>query len=800
MNESRLRSRLFPSALLIALGVFAAQQAEYRVKPVLPPPLKRPAAKAVRENLPKGAMGILPTFDGEQFHINLPGGEPRMSEALARQVITQISKAVGWNRSPEELRVIGRELPRPPAAKAVDQQVRQAIEQTNKQVSGRLGRLDKATQKSIEQRANEAKGMMMRAQEVIAFDQRFQGARIELARVQAIYQQGRGLVAVTGRLFADVRPSNRASLNEAQGVEAARAYVSRYTKLAGEQPGGAELVILPYGDAMKFAWRVDVAAEEGTYRLWLDAESSGVLQLEPLFSSVSASGLVFNPNPPTTEVRSFEVNPASGGNYSLAMTSLLTEHNSGADGTTGDLTLAAGTSTSADFNVAPINGTVVERTNQTNYNSRFQEVNAYAWIYKNLKDVQSWGGRTFPSAMTVRVNHNDPCSFGINNSCANWGSNTLEFGIGQATVSTSTSTNDVFNSALDATVLAHEFGHLVNHRQMSPNSPTRALDEGLADFWAATINNTDTFGAWWAHNSSTPVQTGWVPRQAESQDVFPEHRAGGNAESHADGQMINWALWSTRTGLNNQTVLGTLLINMNLLKALTTAGGIANGNTDQTVHDSYLNLLQHLMLQFTGSNANKLLAGFARAGLCLSERDAIIDIDDDYLARSSTTGPTFTVFGGRDYQFNASQAAVSGNFFNTRFRVEVANDAAFTTNHLTSAWLTTIAVVGGVPLATWTLPAADWNTVKPGTALYYRVTTTDASGENSRVSTSPGNGAFTVPPPSATINESGQCEQPQCQQRQCSVAGPAGSFPWILLLPLLAAYLWRRHIKAKATA
>jgi hypothetical protein len=795
MRESMLRVPLFPAALLIACGIFGAQQAEYRVKPVLPPPLKRPAVKALRENLPKGATGILPTFDGEQFHINLPGGQPRMSEEAARQMIGEISKAVGWERNPEELRLISREPSRVPEAKAVDQQARQAIEETKKQVSGRLGPLDETTQKSIEQRSNEAKAEMMRAQEVVSYDQRFQGTRIELARIQAIYQQGRGLVAVTGRLFSDVRPSNRSALTEAQGIAAARAYVSRYTKLAAAQAGGSELVILPYGDTMKFAWRVDVAAEEGPYRLWLDAESRTVLQLEPLFSAVAASGLIFNRNPPTTEVRSFEVNPASGGNYTLTMTNLIALHNSGADGTGGDLTLAAPAgSTSAHFNVAPINGTVVERTNQTNYNGRFQEVSAYAWIYGDLKNIEGWGGRTFPSTITVRVNHNNPCGFGINNSCANWGSNTLVFGIGQATISTSTSTNDLFSGALDATVLAHELGHLVNHRQMSPNSPSWTLDEGLADFWAATITNTDIFGGWWAHNSSTPVQTGFVPRQAESQDVFPEHRGGGNAESHADGQIINWALWSTRTGLNSQTSLGSLLINMNLLKALTTAGGVSNSGTDQAVHDSFLNLLQQMMLQFTGSNANKLLAGFARAGICLSERDAVIDIDDDYLARSSTTGPTFTVFGGRDYQFNASQGAVSGNFFNTRFQVEVANDANFASNCVLGPWMTTIAAVGGVPRATWTLPAGDWNTVKAGAELFYRVTTSNAKGGDSRVSTSPGNGAFTVPAPAATINESGQCEQPQC-----SVASASGSVPWILLVPLLVAYLWRRHIADKAT-
>jgi hypothetical protein len=47
----------------------------------------------------------------------------------------------------------------------------------------------------------------------------------------------------------------------------------------------AEPVLLPYGPAFKFAWRVEVPAQEGDYRLWIDAETGRVLQLEPLFST-----------------------------------------------------------------------------------------------------------------------------------------------------------------------------------------------------------------------------------------------------------------------------------------------------------------------------------------------------------------------------------------------------------------------------------------------------------------------------------------------------------------------------------
>jgi Zn-dependent metalloprotease len=775
-------------------------EAQYKVKPVEPPPLVRPPVEAARESLPRGSGGELPTFDGEPFQINLSADAGRgLNEGNAGALINQVLGAFGWRRSPDEIRPAGKTSAPGARAEAVEAEIRRARAEDEKRLTGRLGRLSDATKKALDERAEQLRAAAARAQNVVNYDQRVDGVRVEHSGLQLAFQPDRGLAFVKGRVFNDVNVKNQRRLDEAAAAKAAADYVGRYTKVVEQQqPAAPELVILPYGDAMRFAWRVDVAAEEGTYRLWLDAESGDVLELQPQFWPDSATGLVFNPNPTAgTDTKSFDVNAPSGGNYRL-VSGREDANNSGADGvSSGDVTVAAGGSGSADFNVSPLNGTAVQRTSDAGYNSRFQEVNAYAWVAFDTKYVEDWGSLTIPN-ITVTVNNNNPCGFGLNNACNN---GNLIMGVGSATTSSSTSANALFNSAIDATVVTHEFGHTITPTQMAAGATlTAAANEGMSDYWAATIHNNPTFGGWWSQNQGAPVQTGFVPRQAETFDVFPEHRAF-STDGHADGQIIDWALWSTRSGMLSKGALGAVSLDSNLLKALNTYGvGLANSSTDKGVHDAFLDVLRQLAPRFsTSSEINKLMAGFARAGIHLSARDAVIDIGDDFLARGDATGPTFTVWGGRDYTFNAAGTASSSTDFNTRYEIEVANDAAFTVNHVTSGVLTGIAVnAQGTPAATWTLPNADWNTLKAADALYYRVTTTDGGGGNSRSSLQPGNNFLgtAVPAPSATINESGQCE---CN---CSAAAALptakSTLSWAVLLPPLAALVWRRRSRGRA--
>jgi MYXO-CTERM domain-containing protein len=99
--------------------------------------------------------------------------------------------------------------------------------------------------------------------------------------------------------------------------------------------------------------------------------------------------------------------------------------------------------------------------------------------------------------------------------------------------------------------------------------------------------------------------------------------------------------------------------------------------------------------------------------------------------------------------------------------VEVANDEAFTTNAINSGWMGGVTSGAG-GTATWALPAANWNTLKAGEAIFYRVTTKDANGANIRQSWHPGNNiCLTVPVGKAALNGSGT--------KDCSCSAAGGS-------------------------
>ena len=782
-------------SLLIA-GVVRPQEQRldaYPVAPVELPELERPEIKVERTLLPQGAAGRLPTWDGEFFHVTLPRSERPPSVDAAWQVVEQVLKALGWTRPMEALR------PADPADRPIADRerlealIKESTDDTRRSLEGRFGsELNESTSAAIQEQVELARQLAGRKATIYRFDQYEGDILIDGTSLRLLWREGEGFMSLSGRVFNDVKVSNRRALDADGAVKAAVEHVRQSTTVADTQPASPEPTILPYGPNFLHAWKVTVEAAEGAYEIWVDAANGEVLQIVPMFASDDGEGLVFDPDPNgATRELGFEVDSPSGGQYRLQASGVVDVSNSGADGAcSGDLTIADPGTGIADFNVAPINGTTVDRTSSAGYNCRFQDVNAFAWVSQHLTTFVSIYGSTAMPSLSLTVNHSNPCGFGIDNACASWGSWSLTFGIGNATIGSSTSCNVLFNSAVDSTVVTHEFGHLVNHRNNTGTIPQH-VDEGMADFWAYTMFDTDTFGGFWGSNCAAPSQAGWTPRRVEGQDVFPEHRSISTS-GYGDGQILGWALWHVRREFNEASALGTLLINSSQLDALSTAS-FTNSSTDKAVHDNFINLLEELADGYaTSRNVHKVLSGFARAGLFLSPADAVIDIDDDYLDRGAATGPTFTVWTGRDYSFTGTSVNTVSQPFNTRFEVTVSNDSGFSSPVSSGVLSGVVAADGG--RASWTLPAADWATLKTGDRLYYRVRTTSATGGNVRESSNPGHSYFPsdVPAPYAVINESGECE--------CTCGASASTSPGaviVTLVPIAVAAGWMLRLRRR---
>ncbi len=771
-----------------------AVESNYKIKQVYVPDERRPAVEYSMKQVPfKNAGGQLPSFDGEKFQLNINGQSVKSQDDAKRMISAFLGSLKVQLNMDKEMRLNINTTTAKADAAYIDEQIRLGKANTMEKLKKDMVNVSKSSSDMVDELGNDLKNQSNVTVNVYRFDQYFDNTIIDNTAVSVINRNENQIVSLQGKFYNMVKPSNGKSLSIKDAASRAIEQIRKENKLENVTGSGkGEIVLLPYADGFRYAWKTILTAE-GDYQVWIDAESGQVLQLLPLFFFAdNAKGLVFNPDPnsPSQEM-TFEVDPPSGGRYTLNLAGVVTMSNVGTDGTSGILTINDDGSGTANFNVSPINGTTIERTSQSGYNGLFQQVNIFAHIFNERRTYMQLGSQNFGQ---VDVTFNKP---GGNSFCC-----PPAFHIGNATTSASTLCDPagagvaVFNAGCDATVIAHEFGHRLNGLQygVGGGSMTGAINEGLADFWACTNFNTNVFAGWWGHNCATSTQSGWCPRASELLDVFPEHKnlTDASNEIHSAGQIISWAQWSSREGMNDAFALGTLSINLNTIKAMTTAGiGVLVTGTDKSIHDSYQDLLKQLVpLYKTSRLIHKLLAGYARAGIFLSPKDAIVDIDHSYLNRSSASGPVFTVWTGDDYTFSGSSVVTTGTLpFNTQFMVEVANDEAFTSNLINSGWLSgVVSAAGGT--ATWAMPVANWNTLKAGTDLYYRLSTRDAGTANLRVSWQPGNNFLgaDVPVGRAAINGTGS------KDCSCSASASNSSSKMALvpLFPIVALIFYRR--------
>lgn len=303
-------------------------------------------------------------------------------------------------------------------------------------------------------------------------------------------------------------------------------------------------------------------------------------------------------------------------------------------------------------------------------------------------------------------------------------------------------------------------------------------------------------------------------------DHFPEHRDAETGE-YAEGQIAAAALWQVRLGMRSKCrPSGQPQFWVRVTRALKNTGffGFTPGTNDRGLFQYLYDLEVEMMDEWATSGApggppafahngahtaNKVAAGFAKTGLflvpwsCLDEDagtsdptfcpagdtggDAVIDIDDndpgdditvsgvnhyehDFLELDGPA-PIFQVWTGPRWKLNGTSARpVTGTpLCNTEYNVEVSIDPTFATA-VSSGWNTVDTDPGnGAPdcYGTFTPSAAEWTALQSDGALsrvYYRVRTRSGAGVNERISTEPGNGLWTVPPPYAVITTNGQSD------------------------------------------
>jgi len=730
---SRARPFAFGLVSLLLSNAAFAQEARYILEPFGVDPLGRAEARASSERLPRGVVGALPTEDGGFFALEVADGlYPAGSTEEIQRALDEILPAVGYEGSARELWP-ALEGDRRPAADLdkLSELGRERAEQRVDEIEEEVGPLTERASSMLEEATKQAYEEVARPVVVWRFDQLVGDARAE-GRSVIVETDGRSIQRIVGALYGSTKTSNEVAI----GAERAASLAERYAvKAEGRSSGAPELVVLADGEGLRNAWRVDVETAQGLYFLWVDAQTGEIVQVRADFASasVSAQGLATVPGIPLGfQVEDFTVDDASSCQFTLDDSAVLTLSNAGTDGVSGDVT-GCKSGGIVDFDVAPQNDTSeIFDSTAADYNGLFQQVTVYAQVYGTLDWFGTLGSQALP-VWTVTVNHNDPCGFGIDNACG--GNGNLTMGIGGRTMGYG---SWLWNTSLDQSVVVHETGHGLIRVQYAEGGGTLvgSLDEGVADYWAMSRLDSDMVGVV-STGTTTPVQDGTLPRQADVDDVFPEHLNGGsNSEVHANGQIIARALWDVRTEMEGRGLVGGIVTDELLMRALLKSGvGQTDSLADKRVHDAY-QALEIAMLNESQSDLADLdiLVGFAHAGIMTSDKEAVVDVSED-IQPADGTPPSFTVFTGEDYAFSGT-SAIAASPYNTMYEIEVASDKDFTVNYLSSGPQSNVAVTDGVPQGTWTMTPAQWAKLEGSDKFYFRATTwTPGDASSKRTST-----------------------------------------------------------------
>ncbi len=729
-----------PNDGLAAKGV--AQPPDVVIPYVVPRPLPTDVLlNRVPGKLPDGARGFFPAFDGDAFFFSIPPTmqiEALRADKVFGTVIIPILQAIGFENPEDPTKFVvpqtaGMPLPRANLAglasdtcleldgiDGIPPQYREICEVMQ-------GKSDVTAQ--VQTVFKNGEGMdfdqfradIERERIQYAFLQQYEGTPIEHTGIIASRWKEETITTVHGAVFNQfdvVKPMNHIRLTPEEAAERALEKLKKVPGVAGVQnqapeTNDIELFLLPDGTtsppppsirlpALRYAYRMPIlgaievtgtSPESASWLLWLDAYTGEILQLVPQFGFTAAQGKRWRRDPSTdVEIVGFAVDPAAeGGKYQLKLDRVFNRIDRLGDDD--EVEIAddnhGSSTTFANFDQDPINNAdkALCQSGNSGGNNLFRQVNVYAHLYRFWHLIANAGTTPrFPiAAITVQVdvkaNRN---SYDYGN-----GQSTLKFKKGSGFDGIDCPCSGELNSALDATVIAHEFAHLSTLRLQeqrpkdwcgSDHCFTRIKAHkafhDFADAFAQAYASTNCFSGWTNKNeggnncAGNTSETGGLPRRARASEVlvpstpgeeeddidhFPEHRHDFEDPSdylgYSDGQIAAAALWEVRKGMRSKCLpSGTPQYLVRLTRALWNFGffpgpsceGGTGGRCDLDIYRYLQDLFRHLVDQWATSGqpggplafrhngahtTNKVLSAFARVGIFLVPFNCI-DEDD----------------------------------------------------------------------------------------------------------------------------------------------------------------------------
>ncbi len=402
----------------------------------------------------------------------------------------------------------------------------------------------------------------------VRFTQRHQGVPV-LGASCAVLVAPDGTVK---RAVFDVARRLTVSTTPTLTTDAAKSAV--FARRGHEAPAHAELHVLGEGGG-KLVWVLDIPTSDGGWRYLVDAKSGRVLHERPLavhgLGRVYPISSVVTPTPVDEELTDLVASTPqylTGWNGNLTVTNYVSGDPTG-QGAPLVLEQTLEPSSGEDFLYDP-------PQNANDPTDAFAQVNLYYHLTRSrdfFRDVLEVDTEPASWELVAAANVQqagqpmDNAFFSPMGIGAPWNAPNF-IGIGQGSV----------DFSYDSDVFIHEFGHYVSHNAVGYNqgqagtsewglSPWGgAIDEGIADYFACTLNGDSTLG------EASLANLGGARDLTDTSKVCPDDVFG---EVHADGEMIGSMSWSIREALGAEVTDQLVWGAVSLLTSGTSLGDYA---------------------------------------------------------------------------------------------------------------------------------------------------------------------------------------------------------------------------------